>query len=518
VIPKISHGTRMRGLGDYLFGPGHANEHTDPRLVAASAGLSADGWPRYREPHQFRMLIDDLDAPYRLFPRFPGARPAEHDEAYVWHCSISLPADERPLSDAEWAKIAHAVIDAMDFSGRSGKAPTRWMAVHHGRSAAGNDHIHLAVCLVREDGTRASTWMERRKLSRVCARLEREYGLTVITSREGAGMPGITQAEAEQAQRHGREPQRLALARAVRGCAVASRTEAEFVARMRHTGLQVWPRYSRDGRAVVGYSVADTTHPEPVRYGGGSLARDLTLPRLRRHWHGNQMPGASREAMAAWAASSPSSTPTSTRAAAPITAVPSATTHGPAPAHLAMTVPSYEPEMWDQAARIVGEVRQHLASVPASDTARWAGAAREASGVLAALAQRAEGQRPGPLAYASDLLARSAQTRFGEPHALRAGRVKDLRGVAMVAATAATGQRAAAGQWALLRQLTGLMHAVHNAHLARGEARSAQLLAEAARGRLATVYAPAQAAGTATSPAPSRPPLPHPPRRDGPTR
>ena len=32
------------------------------------------------------------------------------------------------------------------------------VAVRHGVSRAGNDHIHIAVNLVREDGTKASVW------------------------------------------------------------------------------------------------------------------------------------------------------------------------------------------------------------------------------------------------------------------------------------------------------------------------------------------------------------------------
>lgn len=39
-------------------------------------------------------------------------------------------------------------------------------------------------------------------LSRVCAELERTYGLTVVEGREGGGMPGLTRAELEQTAQH----------------------------------------------------------------------------------------------------------------------------------------------------------------------------------------------------------------------------------------------------------------------------------------------------------------------------
>jgi hypothetical protein len=34
VIGKVLHGTNVNGLLRYLYGPGRANEHTDPHLVA----------------------------------------------------------------------------------------------------------------------------------------------------------------------------------------------------------------------------------------------------------------------------------------------------------------------------------------------------------------------------------------------------------------------------------------------------------------------------------------------------
>lgn len=42
----------------------------------------------------------------------------------------------------------------MGFSEASGKAARRWVAVCHCVSTNGNDHLHSAVSLVREDGTK----------------------------------------------------------------------------------------------------------------------------------------------------------------------------------------------------------------------------------------------------------------------------------------------------------------------------------------------------------------------------
>ena len=75
---------------------------------------------------------------------------------HIWHCSLSLSAEEGQLSDEKWGEIARDFVTAMGFDDHEGtKAACRWVAIRHGVSKNGNDHIHLAVDLVREDGTKA---------------------------------------------------------------------------------------------------------------------------------------------------------------------------------------------------------------------------------------------------------------------------------------------------------------------------------------------------------------------------
>lgn len=78
-----------------------------------------------------------------------------HKQADVWHCSLSLRAEEGALTDQQWGDIANDFVDAMGFTEASGKAECRWVAINHGTSENGNHHIHVAVSLVREDGTKA---------------------------------------------------------------------------------------------------------------------------------------------------------------------------------------------------------------------------------------------------------------------------------------------------------------------------------------------------------------------------
>ena len=81
----------------------------------------------------------------------------------------------------------------------------------------------------------------------------------------------------------------VTLRRQVSTAAAAAASEQEFFARLRQAGVLVRTRHStRDPGQVTGYAVAlpgDTTKAgDPVWYGGGKLAADLTLPKLRRRW------------------------------------------------------------------------------------------------------------------------------------------------------------------------------------------------------------------------------------------
>src|SRR5207253_1366932 len=118
-----------------------------------------------------------------------------------------------------------------------------------------------------------------------CRETEIGYGLQAVRGRPGQAKAAAGRSEAEAARRRGHpEPDRLALQRAVRAAATQATSEADFVRNLRAAKLVVRPRYAEGGRSsVVGYSVAIRAD-RPIWYGGGKLARDLTLPALRLTW------------------------------------------------------------------------------------------------------------------------------------------------------------------------------------------------------------------------------------------
>lgn len=371
----------------------------------------------------------------------------------------------------------------MGFTASPGRAPCRWIAVHHGRSAGGNEHIHLAVNLVREDGTLASTWRDRRTMSRVCARFERQFGLHIVDGRAGRGMPGHSRAEAERSLTRRTAPDRTLLARAVRACATASATEAEFVRRLTNAGVLVRPRYAAGGRqAVTGYSVALRPNGDaaPVWMGGCRLAADLALPRLRSHWaalHPTSGTETARaEALTEWrhlTGDEPPGTPTS-----------------------AETV-TYPLNFWAAAANRVAAVREHLTTVPYDDTATWSTAARQTAGIFAGLSARLE-VSPGPLAETADALARSAQTRAGQACYARHSGLAGLRRVAVVVRQATIPPHSPRPWIVLLRQLIRLVNTINRAHHARPQLQHAAALRRIADQRLDSLTRPLAASAIST--------------------
>jgi hypothetical protein len=282
VIGKISdpRGMRVEPLIYYLFGPGRREEHADPHLVA--------GWraPAELEPllrpdghRDFRRLTGLLQQPHAaLGPRGFG-RP-------VWHCAVRAAPEDRMLSDSEWAQIASDIMD------RTGLAPrgqdddaVRWVAVRHGA-----DHIHIVAMLACQDGGRPRLSNERYRLREACRAAEDRYGLRRTAVGDRTASRRATRAENEKSARQGRpEAPRVTLRRAVSTAAAGASSEQGFFARLEAAGVLVRKRLStQQPDLVTGYAVAlpgDTSRGGClVWFGGGKLAADLTLPRLRQRW------------------------------------------------------------------------------------------------------------------------------------------------------------------------------------------------------------------------------------------
>jgi len=454
VIPNITRGGNMAELLRYLYGPGKADEHDKPRLVASSqheATLAKPlGEPLAKDEinAHVKQRTNYLEESRRLYeksvkrwlndngevvaaPKNGRAAPpgVAKRAAHVWHCSLSLAPGER-LTDERWGQIAKRYAQLMGFNGADGFRATlaehaeleepltnlkgwearkdrmnfsdvRWEAVHHGVNAEGLDHIHIAADVVSDNGNVWEDVYDERRAQVAAGIIERELGLVLVDGHQhDRGQQGYKKGELEHDKRMGRDvgewaktrsaaqyidkttarPERGAkrlLERTVRACAVAAGDELDFIRRVRHEGVEIegvtYDRGRGRGR-VTGYRVRLAGNNNERWYGGGHIAKDLTLPALRAAGNWPKLDG---EQVAAW-------TDATTRT---------------------LTTPNYATVV--EAETALAELRQRLTEVDVGDRVTWAHVARDAAGMLNAISLRTEPE-PGPLADAAYAMAASA--------------------------------------------------------------------------------------------------------------
>lgn len=399
MIPKVTKGDRLRGLLEYLYGPGRFEEHTNPHIVAGYDDPQVLEPPRDEAGRvDLAGLAARLDAPH-LAAGERGLR------QYVWQCSLSLPPDEAARTDVQWRAIAERFVAGMGLAGEGERAGCRWVAVHHGLSKNGNDHIHVAVTLATEDGT--PVWFKPGSdfplAQQVAGEIEVEFGLVQRVRRDGATKrKEATRGEVERARRDGQDvPDREVLRREVRAAAAGADGEETWIRRMKAAGLLVAPHKAKgEPERVAGYAVALPPRTgKPVWFAGSTLDGDLSLPRIR-HRFDDTTP----LTVAQWEAVRPVESP-------------------------ALTGPQRH-ELWRSSAATLEAVGKQLAVVPPG-APEWAAVARGSADLLARVAAVAEPKGTGPVSRAADILARAAAPRRVEPRpassmvAAQLGRVAD---------------------------------------------------------------------------------------------
>jgi len=145
VITKVGRvwGSSMQGLIDFLFEPGMRAAHTDPHVIASHDLLLLDD----RAPTALtrKMLAAEIDRHRQLLA-------PEVTEKFVIHVTATAAPEDGVLDEDTWRAIADAIAEHLGFDEDTPGAPVRWIAVHHGVTRNGHDHIHLVANRVAEDG------------------------------------------------------------------------------------------------------------------------------------------------------------------------------------------------------------------------------------------------------------------------------------------------------------------------------------------------------------------------------
>lgn len=313
MIGKVCRrGADVRRLLYYLFTEGLAgqhgldSDHTDAHLIA--------GWddPRLLEPplqqdgsRDLRRLAGLLNAPLALAELGKDATP-------VYHLAISAAKDpdtgaprDRLLTDTEWADVVAEYLDRIGLAPRGDPDGVRWVAVRHAP-----DHIHVVATLARQDGKRVWPYRDFLRSREASHAVEARYGLISTAPADRTGTPETTRAEHRRLAGVNAEraegglpaqpaPDRDVLRRQVRTALAGSDNLEQFLDLLRIDGVLVRERFSTlNPDEVTGYAVAlphRTDSGQPIWFGGGKLAPDLTLPQLRRRWQQTQ-PGVGKGA------------------------------------------------------------------------------------------------------------------------------------------------------------------------------------------------------------------------------
>lgn len=469
-------GRSMRGLIKYLVGPGENNEHTNPTLVAASGTLAPE-WSAavWDDPLWGSREVSDfarqLNAP--MVEKRARGELAE-DRAWVLHVVVSMPPGQR-LDYNQWGSIAEEYIAAMDLDGSGGKAPTRWAAFHHGQSKSDCDHIHLAVNMVREDGTWANNWQLKYRSQQARRAIEQTHGFapaeqaarqrdvtayTVNDAHKNSDRVSVADPATgvEVSRRVYRETDIEKLRRVMSAAAAGADTEADYVQALWASGVLARPRFAAGTRDVVtGYAVSlrPATGASEHWMGAGTVRKDLSLPNLRARWQ--DTPEAATAAAQAWRRYTGTSlTPTKPGAGRRAAAA--------------------------EAAAGVTALGEHLHDLDPAKVGEWRRAADLLGGAYAAWTTVGEPGGRGSATRSMDALYRAAWRPQVEPLPARlpahTGMARAVRLIAQ-----AGGRDDAAGWLAVLQQLELCVRRVAEAQQARREAdEAAYLLAHTEHG------------------------------------
>jgi hypothetical protein len=329
---------------------------------------------------------------------------------------------DRYLSDEQWRDIAQEFMHRLGLAPRGDPDGVRWVAIRHA-----DDHVHVVATLARRDGRRASTHGDYLRSRQACTYIEAKYGLVATSPAEGTAATHATQAEKHKtrvrAAQHDaprphaassrREPARVVLRRRVRTAAAGAQDLDEFFARLRADRVLVRARFSdRDPGQVTGYAVAlhgDTGRDgNPIYFGGGKLASDLSLPKLQRRWNltTTRKDGAGQGLNAASNSSASSEDPAST-----------------SPASGQIILDDQErAAIWEQAIGAAARATRQVTAAALTDPAAAGDAAWAAADFLTAAARVVEGRLRGPLTAAAEEYDRAAREILGlQPQPRHAG-------------------------------------------------------------------------------------------------
>lgn len=221
---KVGRGNGFRGAMNYVMDEGQDRTgNKNPEIVGGtlSARNAADA---AREFSVTRSLRPDTKNP-------------------VWHCSLSLPADERLTADA-WRSVTDEFMNLMGFP-----PDTQFTVVRHNDTAY--DHVHIIASRISLSARLWHGQWEARRAIESTQELERTHGLT-LTPGLGAAKTerkGLTRGEEGMARRTGVKPPKVVIQEALdEVLGLGSMTATDFVRALDVHGVRAVPNVASTGK------------------------------------------------------------------------------------------------------------------------------------------------------------------------------------------------------------------------------------------------------------------------------
>src|SRR5699024_9484080 len=160
-------------------------------------------------------------------------------------------------------------------------------------------HTHIAVQLVREDGTKARVFRDYKQAQDVCAELEVKHGLEVLEARgQGRSVSADKPAERARAQREGRNmSDRYELRRRMRTALATSGGVDQYLQRLQDLGVSVAPSFAKgSNQQIRGYKVAlpdsKDANGAAIWYSPSKLDATLGWPHIVKRFGAAELPQA----------------------------------------------------------------------------------------------------------------------------------------------------------------------------------------------------------------------------------
>jgi hypothetical protein len=225
---KITRGTGFGGTARYILDKGiRAKGDKDPEIVCGTVS-GGDVDTVTKELSLTKTVRPDIKRP-------------------VWHCSLSIPAGERPLPTGTWAEIVPDFLERLGFP-----EDTVYVAVRH--RDTGHDHVHILASRISLGGKIFLGKNEALTAISVTQELEKDYRLT-MTKGLDRSVRGFSMGERKKAERTGKVSDKMRIKLTVDAALRRSQTLEEFVLCLGEAGVGATLSKGSDGR-VYGLSLS----------------------------------------------------------------------------------------------------------------------------------------------------------------------------------------------------------------------------------------------------------------------